>query len=126
MNVNYVKQLDNRLLRPMNIIEPNEMMDSIVDFLNLCKEKCITVGGICGSPLLRVVLDACTTYTSFDKVLIVDGCTDFVYMNRNNKTRIPNHVPYKNLFMNRCTVSLLLCVPNVTWLVPSSRSQHSL
>ena len=101
MDINYAKQLDPHLVRPMNIIEPNEMMDMIIDFLNLCKEKYITVGGICGSPLMRIVLDACTTYTSFDKVLVVDGCTDYVYMNRNSKVRIPNHVPYKNLFMNR-------------------------
>ena len=93
----------SELMRPMNIVEINEMMDQLVDFFNIkfsrCEQHVMTVGGICGSPLLRTILDAATAYTSFDKVLIVDGCVDYVYMQKKDK-HIVNHVPYKNLFQD--------------------------
>jgi uncharacterized ubiquitin-like protein YukD len=93
----------NALIRPMNIIEINEMMDQLTDFFNITLSRCdqhiAYVGGICGSPLLKTILDAATAYTSFDKILIVDGCVDYVYMQKKDK-HVVNHVPYKNLFQD--------------------------
>ena len=85
--------------RPMNIVEVDVMLNALIDFFNN-NDTHITVGGICGSPLLRTVLDATTAYTSFDKVLIADGCPDIVYMKKPEHAMV-NHIYYRNLMVDK-------------------------
>lgn len=87
--------------RPDNIIEVDDMIELLTNFFNIPSEKFVAVGGMCGSPLLQTVLDCSTTYTSFKNVLIIDGCTDVVYMKQKlDKPMIVNHVPWRNLFVD--------------------------
>ena len=87
----------NEIERPMNIIELDDMMEILTDFFNDLGAKSITVGGICGSPLLKIILDTSTAYTGFNRVLIVDGCPDIIYMKKPSEC-VSNHIYYKNLF----------------------------
>lgn len=84
-------------LRPTNIYEPDVIMDMLVDFFHSVDVKVIEVGGICGSPLLRTVLDTSTVYCRFEDILIVDGCPDIIYMKKAEQN-VANHIYYKNLF----------------------------
>ena len=88
------------MMTPRYIIEVNEMLDDLTNFFNDLNSHHMIVGGIAGTPLLKTILDTSTAYTSFDKVLIVEGCTDLVYMKHTNQ-KIVNHIPWRNLFVDK-------------------------
>lgn len=91
--------MNPHIYQPTNIVEVDTMLNDLTDFFNSSNQR-IYVGGICGSPLLRTVLDATTTYTKFDRVLVVDGCPDLVYM-KDPKHAVANHIYFRNLMVDK-------------------------
>lgn len=75
------------------------MIELLNDYFDSQSTKPMIVGGIIGTNLFQYAIDAATSYTSFEKVLIIEGVQDFIGMHVN----IPyhNHRFYAELFENR-------------------------
>ena len=76
----------------VNVIELNEMIDLLNRFFHYSSEKHLVIGGIVGSHPLTYVLDTVTGFTTFDNVLILEGCADFAYI---PKQFMNNYIPYQ-------------------------------
>lgn len=59
------------------IYEINQMIDHLDDFFKNSHKETI-VGGIAGTQIERFTLDAALQTTSFDKILVVNGCQDYI------------------------------------------------
>ena len=85
-----------------NILEIYQMIETLEDFFNNSSSRNIVVGGMIGSHLFKHAIEAALTVHSFDKILVVEGCQDYIGL---QKTPIPNHVYYADLFVD------VLCDP---------------
>lgn len=83
----------------MNIITESEMIDLLNDYLDSSSLKPMIVGGIIGTDLFQYAIDAATSYTKFEKVLVVEGIQDFIGLHE--KIAYGNHRFYAELFENR-------------------------
>lgn len=79
-----------------NIVELYQMMDLLTDFYNDLTRKSIIVGGCIGTQILKYALDCTTAFCPFKKVLVVDGCNDYVLSTLNKP--ITNYLFYLDLF----------------------------
>lgn len=77
------------------IIEINEMIDYLEKFFNSSRKEAV-VGGIAGTQIERYVIDAATATTSFPKILVVNGCQDYIGM---MKEPLPNVLFWADLFV---------------------------
>lgn len=55
----------------------------------------LTVGGIAGTDIFQIAMDACMKYHPFYKILVVDGCQDYIGLLRKP---IRNYIYYMELF----------------------------
>ena len=65
------------------ILELNEMIDLIDDFYSSADMKEMVVGGIAGTPINKFVIEGCTKYTKFEKILVIEGCQDYIGLLKN-------------------------------------------
>lgn len=72
------------------IVQINEALDIIDSFMKSPAEM-LTIGGCVGTTMLKHVMDTVTAYCSFPQILVIEGCQDYVEM---QKRRIPNHIFY--------------------------------
>lgn len=72
------------------IVQINEALDIIDSFMKSPAEM-LTIGGCVGTTMLKHVMDTVTAYYSFPQILVIEGCQDYVEM---QKRRIPNHIFY--------------------------------
>lgn len=86
-----------------NIYAINEMIDCLNDFFS-SESRNITVGGMAGSDIFKHVIDAAMSYTKFGKILVVEGCQDYIGL---MKKPLVNHIFYAELFVD------VLCEPLV-------------
>ena len=77
------------------IIEINEMIDCLEKFFDSSRKETV-VGGIAGTQIERYVIDAATATTSFSKILVVNGCQDYIGM---MKEPLPNVLFWADLFI---------------------------
>lgn len=88
-----------------NVVEIYQMIDILTDFFNDMTKQTITVGGCVGTHLLQDALDCATVYCPFKKVLVVDGCMDYVLSTLNKP--IVNYLYYMDIFAE-CMVDGIL------------------
>lgn len=62
------------------IVEVDQMINHIEDFVNKSSDKAIVVGGIAGTEIERFVLEGITAVHDFNKVLVVQCCQDYLGM----------------------------------------------
>ena len=91
------------------VIEINEMIDYLEDFFNNSQHE-IVVGGIAGTQIEKYVLDAALGITEFHKILVVNGCQDYLGLMKNP---MPTVVFWADLFVNQLVDSL---IPRNPWL----------
>lgn len=72
------------------IVQINEALDIIDSFMK-SPSQLLTIGGCVGTTMLKHVMDTVTAYCSFPQILVIEGCQDYVEM---QKRRIPNHIFY--------------------------------
>lgn len=72
------------------IVQINEALDIIDSFMK-SPSQLLTIGGCVGTTMLKHVMDTVTAYYSFPQILVIEGCQDYVEM---QKRRIPNHIFY--------------------------------
>lgn len=82
-----------------NTYEINEMIDILEEFFNSGhgSNNVITIGGMIGSFVFKYAIDAATMAYPFNKVLVVEGCQDYIGI---SKTYIPNFIYYADLFVD--------------------------
>ena len=73
------------------IVEISEMNSLLSDFIHDANKKEIIVGSIAGTEIEKYVLDAVTEVYDFKKVLILNGCQDYIGMMTNP---LPNVMYY--------------------------------
>ena len=78
------------------IIELNEMIDLIDDFYGSADMREMVIGGIAGTPVNKFAVEGCTKYTKFNKILIIEGCQDYIGLMKNP---IPNVKHWTDLFV---------------------------
>lgn len=62
------------------ILEISEMINLIEDHFKSewCSDQVLTVGGIIGTSIFKHGLHACLRYIPFEKILVLDGCQDYI------------------------------------------------
>lgn len=65
--------------------------------------KILTVGGVAGTAIFKHAIYACTKFLPFEKVLVIDGCRDYIGLLRNP---VYNYLYYMDLFASEM-------VPNI-------------
>lgn len=85
------------------VIEINEMIDVLDDFCRNDKHS-IVVGGIAGTEIERYTLESVTGVTSWDKVLVLQCCQDYMGL---MKEQLPNVIFYGDLFYDEMVDPLL-------------------
>jgi hypothetical protein len=73
------------------------MIDLIEDHFSPTwgRNHVLTVGGIAGTKIFKIAIDACMKYHPFEKILVVDGCQDYIGLLRKP---VPNYIHYMDLF----------------------------
>lgn len=79
----------------VNVIEISQMDDLLENFFSNGVGGNIVVGGMVGCDIFRQVMDMATTYSIFEKILIVEGCQDYIGL---AKTKLINHIFYADAF----------------------------
>lgn len=90
------------------VIEINEMIDVLDDFCRNDKHS-IVVGGIAGTEIERYTLESVTGVTSWDKVLVLQCCQDYMGL---MKEPLPNVMFYGDLFYDEMVDPL---IPRDPW-----------
>lgn len=90
------------------VIEINEMIDVLDDFCRNDKHS-IVVGGIAGTEIERYTLESVTGVTSWDKVLVLQCCQDYMGL---MKEQLPNVIFYGDLFYDEMVDPL---IPHDPW-----------
>lgn len=79
-----------------NIIEINQMIDYIDDFVNNGKSQDRTIiGGIAGTNLCRSAIESVMSIYDINKLCIIEGCQDYIGL---DKEPIINHLFYGDIF----------------------------
>lgn len=75
----------------------SEMIDRVEDFIDggWKTDMNMTIGCIAGTSTFKNVLNACLKSVNFDRILIIDGCRDYIGLLRKP---IPNYLFYQDLF----------------------------
>lgn len=78
-------------------LEISQMIDLIESHFGSAwgEEKVLTVGGIVGTNIFKHAIHACLKYHAFHKILVVDGCQDYIGLMRKP---LKNYIYYLNLF----------------------------
>ena len=90
------------------VIEINEMIDALEEFFNSSGHE-FFVGGIAGAEIEKYVLEAATQVTDFSKILILNGCQDYIGL---MKKPLPNYVFWGDIFTEQISDTL---EPNDPW-----------
>lgn len=94
----------------------SQMIDLVEDFVDESEwygRKTLTVGGIIGTSIFKNVINAVIKTKSFEKILVIEGCNDYIGLLRNP---IPNYVYYMELIRS-------IEVPNINHIInPSERN----
>lgn len=79
------------------ILEISEMINLIEQHFqsDWGSEKILTVGGVIGTSLFKHAVHACMRYVEFEKILVLDGCQDYIGLLRKP---VFNYQFYLNLF----------------------------
>lgn len=85
------------------IVEINEMIDFIEDFFKSDRRGTV-VGGIAGTEIERFVLEGAVAITDFSKVLVVNGCQDYLGLMKNP---LPNVIFWGDLFVEQMVDPLI-------------------
>lgn len=78
------------------------MIDLIDDFYT-GESKEMMVGGIAGTPINKFAVEGCTKYTKFEKILIIEGCQDYIGLLKNP---IANVKHWSDLFVEEMVAPL--------------------
>ena len=79
------------------ICEINNMIEYLDEFFNNSHKE-FTVGGIAGTQIEKFVLDAALQTTVFDKILVLNGCQDYIGLMKNP---MPNVKFWGDLFIDQ-------------------------
>lgn len=81
----------------MSIIEIPQMIDLIEDHFSpkWGHSNTLVVGGIVGTNVFQYAMDACMKYYEFGKILVIEGCEDYIGLLRNP---MHNYIYWMNLF----------------------------
>lgn len=90
------------------VIEINEMIDVLDDFCRNDKHS-IVAGGIAGTEIERYTLESVTGVTSWDKILVLQCCQDYMGL---MKEQLPNVIFYGDLFYDEMVDPL---IPRDPW-----------
>jgi len=73
------------------IVEINQMINIIEDFM--CNEwvKELDIGGCVGSNIFRICMETVTGFCNFRDIMVIEGCQDFIEM---QNEFLPNHIFY--------------------------------
>lgn len=91
------------------VIEIPEMIDTLEEFFRRSDHE-LVVGGIAGTEIEKYVLDAATYTTDFSKILVVNGCQDYLGL---MKKPLDNYVFWGDLFVEEIVDPL---IPRNPWL----------
>lgn len=81
----------------MSTVQISEMIDLLEDHFSPkwgC-EHSLTVGGIAGTAIFKHAIHACLKSHDFNKILVVDGCQDYIGLLRKP---VMNYIYYMNVF----------------------------
>lgn len=73
------------------IVEINQMINTIEDFMSNPLAYDIDIGGCVGSNIFRICMETVTGFLNFQDILIIEGCQDFIEM---QPEFIQNHIFY--------------------------------
>ena len=73
------------------IVEINQMINIIEDFMSNEWIKEIDIGGCVGSNIFRICMETVTGFCNFRDIMIIEGCQDFIVM---QNEFLPNHIFY--------------------------------
>lgn len=73
------------------IVEINQMINIIEDFMSNEWIKEIDIGGCVGSNIFRICMETVTGFCNFRDIMIIEGCQDFIEM---QNEFLPNHIFY--------------------------------
>ena len=85
------------------ILEINEMIDFIDDFYT-GDTKEMVIGGIAGTEINTYAIEGCTKYTKFNKILVIEGCQDYIGLLKNP---IDNVMHWSDLFVEEIVPPLV-------------------
>ena len=88
-----------------NILEISQMIDLLEDHFSPSwgSNQCHVVGGILGTAIFKHAIHACMKYYNFKRILIVDGCQDYIGLLRKP---LYNYVFYMDLFQSYVVPSI--------------------
>lgn len=89
------------------LYEINQMIDYLDEFFSGSHHATL-VGGIAGTQIERYVLDAATKTTPFTKVLVLNGCQDYIGI---MKERLPNVLYYADILVEEIIDGLNIIDP---------------
>ena len=73
-----------------NIIEIGDMINHLEYIASSTKTRRVEiVGGMTGSEIFRHAIEAAMVYFKFDEILIVEGCQDYIGLDKKNRH---NHI----------------------------------
>ena len=87
--------VDKMHISDFNIIEIGDMINHLEYIASSTKTRRVEiVGGMTGSEIFRHAIEAVMVYFKFDEILIVEGCQDYIGLDKKNRH---NHVYYADL-----------------------------
>ena len=78
-----------------NILQLNELIDSIFDFLNTPKRQTFHIGSMTGCQSFKITIDCILSKSEFKDICVIEGCQDYIGMVK--KSILNNHFYYADL-----------------------------
>ena len=87
-------------------LDISAMIDKVETFIEggWRTDTCLTVGGMAGTLTFKNVLNAIVKTVDFNKIMIVDGCRDYIGLARRS---VPNYLFYQDLFRHMPSPDLI-------------------
>lgn len=77
------------------IMELNEFIDSLNDFIDNVSERKYYIGGIVGTNVFKITIDCVLAKTNFENICVIEGCQDYIGLSKPSICR--NHLYYMDL-----------------------------
>lgn len=94
------ERIITNIMKSNNIIEVNEMIDLLDEFITSSK-RAIIIGGCCGTNITEIAIESALSQYINNECLIVEGCQDMVGIYQNiNKNCFDRHIFYAEMFQS--------------------------
>lgn len=74
------------------ILELNEMIDMVDDFISNPMQRQLSIGGMIGTQLFKFVIDVVLSKNEFGEICVIEGCQDYIGLT--NQSPFNNHFYY--------------------------------